>query len=557
LLIILKNTWAVLDKRERKHFTGLIVLDIFISIVDIASLIVLLWIVQYYIQPNDITSPAFLPAWLGDRNSIVFIAIFFLLFGLKNLAAYLIARSQYKFMADVAVRISRNNLAHYQYGSFEGFVQVDSSTQIRKIALQPFEFSQYILSGLQQIITQVSLILIAVVSILIFNAKLFLLLLIVLLPPVIVVFYIIKKRLGTARKDLRSSNERSYQYLLDALKGYVEANVYDRNDFFMQRFIDTRKIFSTHLFETISLQNMPTRLIEVFAILGLFILIAIAKWTGNNDSGTLLTIGAFMAAAYKIIPGVVKIINVGGQMRAYEFSSNEIAPPIPRTKDDTVRTASPNLVSVQFNNVNFRYADQLILNDLSFSLEKGDLFGVSGISGRGKTTVLNLMLGFLQPDSGEILFNNKPEQSQSLPQYWPAIAYVRQQPFFIHDTIERNVTLEETGSDPLKLQDAFRLSGLDTMLEKFPEGMQKVITENGKNISGGQQQRIAIARALYKNADLILLDEPFNELDEPSTDCLLKHFKKMAASGKIVVLVTHDKKSLEMCNKKISLDEFR
>ena len=82
-----------------------------------------------------------------------------------------------------------------------------------------------------------------------------------------------------------------------------------------------------------------------------------------------------------------------------------------------------------------------------------------------------------------------------------------------------------------------------------------MIMENGKNISGGQQQRIAIARALYKNADLILLDEPFNELDEESETMLLDHFHQLAQQGKLVILITHNKQSLIRCNKILSLDD--
>ena len=93
------------------------------------------------------------------------------------------------------------------------------------------------------------------------------------------------------------------------------------------------------------------------------------------------------------------------------------------------------------------------------------------------------------------------------------------------------------------------------MVNQFPEGLNKIITENGKNISGGQQQRVAIARALYKNADLILLDEPFNELDEASETVLLEHFRALAKQGKMVIMITHDKESLGYCNKTISLDE--
>ena len=135
------------------------------------------------------------------------------------------------------------------------------------------------------------------------------------------------------------------------------------------------------------------------------------------------------------------------------------------------------------------------------------------------------------------------------------ISYVRQQSFFIYDSILRNITLEENGHNKENLQYALKVSGLAEFIAKFPEGLDKVITENGKNISGGQQQRVAIARALYKNAELILLDEPFNELDEASEILLLEHLQELSQNGKMVIMITHDKKSLSYCNKIISLDE--
>ena len=135
------------------------------------------------------------------------------------------------------------------------------------------------------------------------------------------------------------------------------------------------------------------------------------------------------------------------------------------------------------------------------------------------------------------------------------MAYVRQQTFFIHDTLLRNITLGESGHDQKKLQYATQISGLDTFIAQYPEGLDKMIMENGKNISGGQQQRISIARALYRNADLILLDEPFNELDETSEISLLEHFRELAQQGKLIILITHNKKSLSYCTKIISLDE--
>jgi ABC-type bacteriocin/lantibiotic exporter with double-glycine peptidase domain len=548
---ILKDTWTVLEKKEKKRFVVLGILDIIISIVDILSLALLLWIIKFYIQPGQ-NNFSFLPGWLANQNSISFIAIFFFLFGIKNIAAFFITNAQYKFIGGVAVRISRNNLSNYQQGEFEDFINIDSSIHIRKISIQPFEFCQYILSGIQQIITQSFLIILTITAIILFNAKLFLLLLLILLPPVVLVFYIIKKRLAVAKTQIRISNERSFQHLLDALKGYVEANIYDRNEFFMKRFIKQRRKFSGYLFDSLALQSMPSRIIEIFAVLGLFILIAIAKWTGNNNSTALITVGAFMAAAYKIIPGIVKLINVTGQIRAYEYSITDILEKKETKNEKKSRIA---IHSLQLKNIGFHYKELLVLNNFNLSLEKGDFLGITGESGKGKTTILNLLLGFLTPERGEIFINDVRVNKETIKKYWFSISYVRQQSFFIYDTVLRNITLAEEEYDKNNLALALSVSGVKELTERFPEGLDKMITENGKNISGGQQQRIALARAVYKNADLILLDEPFNELDDASSIALLEHFNELTKTGKMVIMITHDKQSLSYCNKIISLDE--
>jgi len=179
----------------------------------------LVWIVQFYVQPDRSTLAAYLPRWLADRHSITFIAVFVVLFTLKNLAAYFVSRSWYRFIGGIAIRLSRASLQKYQSSAFEEFVAVDSSVHIRRISFQPFEFCQYILAGIQQIITQVFLIGMAIVAIILFDARLFLLLLLILLPPVIGTFYFLKNRLNRAKLHLRSSNEQSFRHLLDALKG--------------------------------------------------------------------------------------------------------------------------------------------------------------------------------------------------------------------------------------------------------------------------------------------------------------------------------------------------
>ena len=202
----------------------------------------------------------------------------------------------------------------------------------------------------------------------------------------------------------------------------------------------------------------------------------------------------------------------------------------------------------------FKYNGTDVLSNINFAIKAGDFLGISGPSGTGKTTILNLLLGFLTPQSGAISFNHKKLVAPEIPPQWKHISYVRQQPFLIHDTIARNIILDNPYNEE-QLKKVIRSAGLEEFIESFPERYEKVIMENGKNISGGQRQRIAIARSLYKESQLIILDEPFNELDEATETAFLSHFRQMAEQGKMIILITHNKESFRYCNKMISLNE--
>jgi len=548
---IFKNTRAILTSKERRKFGMLVIQDILISLADVVFLAFLLFIIQFYSQPGS-TKFSFLPHWLSDRNSLMLIIVFFFLFSIKNLLSFLIYRSQYRFLSQVTGRISENMLREYLKGSYLDYVNIDSAIHIRKISHHPIEFTQNILGGIQQIITQLALIIFAIAAILIFNAKIFLLLLIILLPPVIVIFYLIKKKLRHVKDNMKQSNDRSLQHLKEALSGFIESNIYNKVDFFLERYSKFNQAFNKYHSGLVITQGIPSRMIEIFALFGLVILIALNKWSGYTDNSTVVLIGAFMAAAYKVIPGIVKILNINGQINTYSYTvpgllrSNLATTPVKAVEE------IKKISSIEFRKVSFSYSDKFLFENLSFTIRPGDFVGISGLSGKGKTTILNLLFGFLKPAEGEIFVNGKPIAGSELQEYWQNISYVKQEGFLIHDTIEKNVTLNEEAGDQQKLNEVIRISGLEELVAGEKD---KMIMEGGKNISGGQRQRIAIARALYKDADLIILDEPFNELDEGSEEDFLSYFKQLSLMGKSVILITHDKKSLSFCNKIVSLDE--
>ncbi len=491
-----------------------------------------------------------MPGWLMNPQSLWLIGLFLMFFILKSIAAYLLHAAQFKFVYRVALRIAGSKLRSYLKGNYADFVKIDSSVHIRSISQQPIEFSQYVLAGTQQIITESILICLSVIAIILYNAKVFLLLSMVLLPAVIFLAWLTRKRVKAVRKNVKQSGEKALQYQKEALSSYVEANIYDKHDFFVNRFGNYQGRLNDFLSELQIIQGIPSRMIEMIAVLGLFVLIAINRTGGNYQIVDLISIGAFMAAAYKIIPGIVRVFNTSGQVKAYSFTLEELvrsADPGPKSNHNDFER---HLRSIRFDDISFSNGQQ-ILDHFRMRIDAGEMIGISGDSGIGKTTIVNLLLGFLQPDNGRIIVNDIViGNSQQLRNYWPAISYVKQQTFLIHDSIEKNITLDETNCDERRLAEAISISGL----AKMPGGIKKIVSENGKDISGGQRQRIAIARAIYKVSDLFILDEPFSELDGASEKLLLQYFKDLTQQGKMVILITHNKSNFSYCDRIISMN---
>ncbi len=549
---IIKNIFIILNGNEKKKVIQLIFLDIAISLLDIAFLALLLYVIQFYTARSLFVSSNYFP--FLNRYPLFLIFIFFILFGIKNFFGFRVLQKQIKFVYKVSSRLSEKNLLHYLNGRFDDYANIDSSVHLHKISQQPIELSHYVLMGFQQIISQSVLILFTIIAVLIYNPVLFLLLFVILTPAIIVAGFLMKSKLSTIRRTAKPLSEKAIQYLKESLSAFIESNLYHSKTFFLNRYHAAQSKLNNVLSDQLVIQNLPSRLIEIFAILGLVVLIVINSFTANTNSISIITLGAFTAAAYKIIPGVVKILNSIGQIRTYDFTIGDLLLNN-STSVKKINQNVPALQSIAFKNVSFNFKNDQVLDNFSLTISDGDFVGLSGISGKGKTTLMNLLLGFFDPCHGSISLNGICTESPDRQQFWKQISYLKQQPLLIYDSILKNITLNENDFDFQKLEEVMRVTGLKELIANYAEGYNRIITENGKNLSGGQRQRIAIARAIYKESHLIILDEPFSELDWPSEEHLLDYFSELASTGKMIILITHHTKSLSFCNKIISLDE--
>ena len=551
---ILSDIFKILTRRETQKLWKLTVADVLISIFDIAFLFVLLYVINFFTQATTPASTKYLPPALFNEHPVLLIVVFLFLFTLKNIVGFFISKAQYHFVYGVASRISRDNLLEYLNGPFMDFIHVDSSVMNRRISQQPIEFCHYVLNGFQQMFSQAVLIMITIIAIVTFNPLLLPLLLLILVPPVFLISIFIRRKLHEGRLQGKRMSEKSIQHLQEALAGYVESNLYSKNEFFTNRYHRFQSRLNHYLSERLVIQNMPIRFIEVFAVFGLFLLILLNILSAHRHSIPLITLGALMLAAYKIIPGIVKITNLAGQVKTYAYTVKGLSngEKTSTEKDNCIHSIS----SVGFEEVYFDFSGKSILRSFSLTLETGNMVGISGLSGRGKTTLVNLLLGFLSPDKGDISINGIVADTEMRKKFWSRISNVKQQPFFLHGSVAENITFKEINYDRERLDDILTLTGIDQMIHLFPDGLNTIITENGKNLSGGQRQRLILARALYKDFDLLILDEPFSELDKAAEMEMLNQFRILANTGKIILLITHNTDAFSFCNKTVQLDDL-
>jgi ATP-binding cassette subfamily C protein len=192
--------------------------------------------------------------------------------------------------------------------------------------------------------------------------------------------------------------------------------------------------------------------------------------------------------------------------------------------------------AIAFHDVAIAYADNLVLKNVALTLRKGGKYLVIGPSGGGKSTFLRLLRKYFEPTSGSIMIDGMPLSDVRREDYFARIANIEQQIFLFEDTIRNNLTLFKDYSEE-EIADAVAKAGLREFLDSNPEGLDYMVYDNGKNVSGGEKSRIAIARGLLHQADLIMLDEAFAALDRERAKAIESTL--LALEGVTVINVSH------------------
>ena len=209
-----------------------------------------------------------------------------------------------------------------------------------------------------------------------------------------------------------------------------------------------------------------------------------------------------------------------------------------------------NLQSIEFKDVCFKYNKSKILNKFSFKIKSKKIISITGPTGIGKTTILDLISSLYTPDSGEILINGN--SLLNIKGWRKKIGYVGQDPILMNDTILNNITFRDESISSQKVDEVIKLSSLQGMIKNSPDGLSTIAGERGINLSGGQKQRISLARALLREPFLLLMDEPTSALDKETKISVLSNLKKIKKKVTIIC-ITHDQEVLKISDSIITI----
>lgn len=343
------------------------------------------------------------------------------------------------------------------------------------------------------------------------------------------VVFVIQRSLGPANRrageEAQHTSWVSSHALVDAMQGFREAVLHNAQDYFVNRFDDANKRTARASMRANFYAGMPKYLLEVVTMVGLTVFISLTILTGSAQS-TMPTLSVFVAGAVKILPlmvavtttiGLIRVGREGLRITVETLRETEIPRPVTvgqaNTPDGNVYSTS---AAIEISNVSFRYPDSgsNVLTDINLTIPPGSSLALCGLSGSGKTTLVDIILGLLPPSIGSVTYADIPT-TRAGNGWYDVVAYVPQDVYISDGTLAENVAfgVAPEEHDRARIHSCLSRAALEDVVSALPEGIDTLVGERGNRLSGGQRQRLGIARALYRQPQVLVLDEATSALD--------------------------------------------
>lgn len=416
------------------------------------------------------------------------------------------------------------------------------------------------------LIADLSLLVVLFIGILLVNPLLAISTVIIFSSIALMLFKVLHKKARTLGESQSIVTIESNERIIEILQGFREIFVRDKRSFYAESISSLRYRLSKDLAESAFLPYIGKYVLETSVILGALLISAI-QFVMSDAPNAIATMSIFLASATRIAPAVLRMQQSGLQIQSAVGAAlptlnmieemNSLGKQISIYVREEKEFVYPDFEgTVDIVNVSYRYpnASNYALQDVSVSILNNEFIGIVGLSGAGKSTLADLILGLATPTIGQVSIS-KLSPEDAIKRWAGAIAYVPQDPLILNASILENVALgfARRDIDAQQVLKCLQLAQLMDFISELPEGVHTIVGERGTRMSGGQKQRLSIARALYTNPKLILFDEATSSLDA-QTEAKLSDAISNLKSGATIIAIAHRLSTIKKADRVIYLE---
>ncbi len=557
-----------LNSNLKIKFYLLIVFGIISSFLEMVGVAAIIPIINIIISPEDFTKLEFVQYFLQTDKIIIspislaytFVIIVIIFFIIKAIFLIFSESFKLKFINKVGIIFTNKLYKNYIYSDIEKFNNFKFSEKIKNVGQVGFVTS--FLKSANTLLIDSLLCVILLIFLFNFNFKFTLLMFSVFLIFSLFIIFYSQGKLMKLSKIRVQNTQKTYQNLLNILNSLKEVIILKRRSVFEKKF--NQNIHENILagYRQDIIQFIPKIIIEILVLVIVLSIIVFFLYRQESIVDNLDFIGVYIVAVFKMAPSCNRILISIQHLKTSIFPAQEILEEISnlsigdkdfdKLRDDSHEQKISFDDKISFKNVSFSYPGSKtdVIKNFNLEIKKNSIIGICGPSGGGKTTFINILLGFNKPTFGGVYVDNQNIYA-NLKSWQNLIGYVPQDIFLLNESIKNNILfgLEDSKVDSQKFNNLLKDCNLENFIINTEKGLNTVIGERAAKISGGQAQRICIARALMNDSNILILDEPTSKLDQINEKEILENLIKNFKSKLTIIIISHRVSMLnKFCN---------
>jgi ATP-binding cassette, subfamily B, bacterial PglK len=562
LIKYISRLWSHFTKVRKKQLSQALVLMILAAFAEVVSLGAVIPFLSVLSAPDvvfahSLSQPIISFLGIESPDQLVFpIVVLFVLAALLSglirlILLFITTRISVNVGTDIAVSAYNRTL----YQNYSIHVERNSSKVINSIVTKSRAVVFLVLMPILNLVSSIIITFSILITLLLISPNIALMLFFGFGMIYWLIIIVTRKKLETNSVVIARESAATIKSLQEGLGDIRDILIDGSQEFYRKNYYKSDKPLRRAQGNNVFIAASPRYVLETFGM----VLIATIAYTMSQEFGSLSliipTLGALAFGAQRLLPILQQGYNALSSIRGSLASLNDVLEmlEVDLPRQLSKKNHSPIIFNkkLELNNINFRYAssDHWILENLNLTLNKGERIGIIGETGSGKSTLIDVIIGLLPPDKGRIVIDNQTITGDNTRDWQKHIAHVPQNVFLADKSIEENIAIGMLKKEinHVQVRNAAQQAQISNLIESWPEKYQTLVGERGGKLSGGQRQRIGIARAIYKQAEVIIFDEVTSSLDRKTESAVMDAIENLD-SNLTIIIITHNIITLEKCD---------